>query len=128
METLISLVIFYALLELFEIQWQKAESLMGMMLKLYNRYAKSMLWFLILHPTYYFAIWLALATDYSIAALALLFIKTLDLATKILLIQQIFEKKELSQEMTLMLLSPLHPLLPYISLLIYTPLVLLSLI
>ena len=118
----------YIVLELFEIQWQKAESLMGMMVKLYNRYSKSILWFLVLHPTYYFAIWLVLATDYSLASMTLLFIKTVDIATKILLIQQIFERKELSQEMTLMLLAPLHPLLPYISLFIYTPMVVISLL
>ncbi|MDX1295967.1 MAG: hypothetical protein R3302_06860 [Sulfurimonadaceae bacterium] len=128
MDTLFALIILYVVLELFEIQWQKAESLMGMMVKLYNHYAKSIVWFLILHPTYYFAIWLALATEYSIAALLMLFIKTVDIATKILLIQQIFEKRELSQEMTLMLLAPLHPLLPYISLVVYTPMVILALL
>jgi heme exporter protein D len=127
-DTLFALIILYIVLELFEIEWQKAESIMGVMVKLYNRYAKSIIWFLLLHPTYYFAIWLAMATDYSIAALAMLFIKTVDIATKILLIQQIFEKKELSQEMTLLLLAPMHPLLPYISLVVYTPMVILALI
>ena len=128
METLYTVVLIYIALELFEIGWQKAETLMKMMLKLYEKYQRSMLWFLLLHPTYYFAIWLAMATDYSIAALLMLFIKTVDIATKILLIQQIFEKRELSQEMTVMLLTPLHPLLPYISLFVYTPMVVLALL
>lgn len=127
-ETLYTVVLIYIALELFEIGWQKAETLMKMMLKLYEKYQRSMLWFLLLHPTYYFAIWLAMATDYSIAALLMLFIKTVDIATKILLIQQIFEKRELSQEMTVMLLTPLHPLLPYISLFVYTPMVVLALL
>jgi hypothetical protein len=125
-DTFFTVLFIYILLELFEIQWQKAESLMGIMVKLYNRYARSILWFLILHPTYYFAIWLVLATDYSLSSMIMLFIKTVDIATKILMIQQIFEKKELSQEMTLMLLTPLHPLLPYISLIVYTPMVILA--
>ena len=128
METLYAIIGLYIVLEFFEIQWQKAESLMGMMLRLYQRYARSIVWFLILHPTYYFAIWLVLATDYTLASMTLLFIKTVDIATKILLIQQIFERKELSQEMTLMLLTPLHPLLPYISLFIYTPMVVIALL
>ena len=82
-ETLYTVVLIYIALELFEIGWQKAETLMKMMLKLYEKYQRSMLWFLLLHPTYYFAIWLAMATDYSIAALLMLFIKTVDIATKI---------------------------------------------
>ena len=128
METFYAVIIAYLVLELFEIDWQKADSLMGMMIKLYGRYEKSILWFLLLHPTFYFAIWLALWTGYSTPALLLVFIKTVDIATKILLIQQIFEKRELSQEMTMLLLTPLHPLLPYVSLLVYPPLVLLSLL
>jgi hypothetical protein len=127
-ETLYSVVIIYIALELFEISWQKAENLMQMMLKLYEKYQRSILWFLLLHPTYYFAIWLALSTDYSIAALLMLFIKTVDIATKILLIQQIFEKRELTQEMTMLLLTPLHPLLPYVSLFVYTPMVVIALL
>jgi hypothetical protein len=127
-ETLYTVVIIYMALELFEISWQKAGNLMQMMLKLYEKYQRSILWFLLLHPTYYFGIWLALSTDYSIAALIMLFIKTVDIATKILLIQQIFEKRELTQEMTMMLLTPLHPLLPYISLFVYTPMVVIALL
>lgn len=127
-ENLLFLVLLYMLLELSEIQWQRADSMMGMLLRMYRYYRKSILLFFLMHPTYYFAIWLAMTTDYSIAALGLLFIKTLDIATKILLIQQVFEKRRLSQELSLMLLTPLHPLLPYLGLFIYTPLALFALI
>jgi len=126
-EAFYTVLFLYVVLELFEIQWQKADSLMGMMLRLHRQYRRSILWFLLLHPTYYFAIWLAMASDYAPAALVMLFVKTVDIATKILMIQQIFEKRELSQEMTVMLLAPLHPLLPYISLFVYTPMVILAL-
>ncbi|RLA69779.1 MAG: hypothetical protein DRG24_07940 [Epsilonproteobacteria bacterium] len=96
---------------------------MGMLLRMYQRYQSSMLIFLIMHPTFYFAIWLIMVTDASFGAIALLFIKTIDVATKIILIQQIFEKKELSQEMSMMLLAPLHPLLPYLGVFVYPPMV-----
>jgi len=123
MESLYTVILVYILLELYEVHWQKADTLMGMLLRMYQRYQSSMLIFLIMHPTFYFAIWLIMVTDASFGAIALLFIKTIDIATKIILIQQIFEKKELSQEMSMMLLAPLHPLLPYLGVFVYPPMV-----
>lgn len=128
METLISLIFVYVLLELFEIQWQKADSMMGMLLRMHRRYRQNVLIFLMLHPTYYFAIWLAMVTELSFGSILLLLIKTFDIATKIILLQKVFDKRELSQELTLMLLAPLHPIMPYLGLFIYVPFVLLALI
>ena len=123
MENIIILLIIYVGLELFEIQWQKADNLIGVLGNLYRYYRKNLILFFLMHPTFYFGIGLAMITDFSFSALALVFIKTVDMATKILLIQQVFEKKELSPEMSAMLLAPLHPLMPYLSVLVYTPLV-----
>ena len=68
MQTLYTLIIVYILLELFELQWQKAENMMGMLLRMHNYYQKSILWFFILHPTFYFTVWLVMATNYNAAA------------------------------------------------------------
>ena len=123
MESIYTWIVVYILLELYEVQWQKADTLMGMLLKMYQRYQSNMLIFLIMHPTFYFAIWLMMVTDASFGAIALLFIKVVDIATKIILIQQVFEKKELSQEMSVMLLAPLHPVMPYLGVFVYPPMV-----
>jgi len=123
MENIYLLLIVYVALELFEIQWQKADNLIGILGNLYRYYRKNIILFFLMHPTFYFGIGLAMITDLSFSAVALVFIKTVDMATKILLIQQIFEKKELSPEMSAMLLAPLHPLMPYLSVFVYTPLV-----
>jgi hypothetical protein len=123
MENIYLLIMLYIALELFEIQWQKANTLMNILGQLYRYYHKNLILFFLMHPTYYFAIALAMITDLSFSAIALLFIKTIDMATKILLIQQVFEKKELSPEMSAMLLTPLSPLMPYLSIAVYTPLV-----
>lgn len=123
MENIVIVLIIYIGLELFEIQWQKADSLIGVLGKLYRYYKKNILLFFLMHPTFYFGIGLAMITDLAFSAVALIFIKTVDIATKILLIEQVFEKKELSPEMSAMLLAPLHPLMPYLSVIIYTPLV-----
>ena len=123
MENIYLLIIIYIALELFEIQWQKADTLMNVLGQLYRYYHKNLILFFIMHPTFYFGIALAMITDTSFSALALLAIKTVDMATKIILIQQVFEKQELSAEMSTMLLAPLNPLMPYLSGAVYTPLV-----
>lgn len=116
------LIIFiYLSLEYYEIWWQKSDSMMGMLIRMFKYYKKSPLIFFIMHPTYYYIIFLLLAMNEKNALLAMLFIKTVDIVTKVLLLQQVFEKRQLSHEMSLMLLAPLPPLLPYISMVVYPP-------
>ena len=123
MENIYLLIIVYIALELFEIQWQKADTLMNILGNLYRYYHKNLILFFIMHPTFYFGIALAMITDLSFSSLALLFIKTVDMATKIILLQQVFEKQEISAEMSAMLLAPLNAFMPYLSIVVYTPLV-----
>jgi len=111
MGIIVILLIVYIGLELFEIQWQKADNLIGILAKLYRYYRKNIILFFLMHPTFYFGIGLAMITDLAFSAVALMFIKTVDMATQILLIQQVFEKKELSSEMSAMLLAALHSLM-----------------
>ncbi|QHG92144.1 hypothetical protein CVO_05450 [Sulfurimonas sp. CVO] len=92
---------------------------MGMISKMNKYYSKSIFLFLIMHPTFYFSIGFAMLTDYNIFAMILLFLKTADIATKILLIEQIFKKKKLSHELSLALLTPINNFLPYVGLFIY---------
>ena len=126
-EAILNYLLLYIILEIFEVSWQKASSLMGMLLRMYKYYNKSIWLFLIMHPTFYFAIGFAMLSDYNGFALLLLFIKTLDVATKILLIQQVFIKKELSQELALILLAPINSFLPYLGVILYPLLILLAL-
>ena len=125
-EVTLNYVFLFILLETVEISWQKAPSIMGMLIRMYKYYQKSIFIFLIMQPTFYFAIGFAMLTNYAPSALILLFIKTFDIATKILLIEQVFTKKKLSQELSLVLLAPINSFLPYIGLLIYPPLIALA--
>jgi len=120
-ENFLLMMFVYLLLEFYEIQWQRADSMMGMLLRMYPYYKKSPFLFFAMHPTYYFVIFLIMAMNEYSVLLLMLFIKTVDIAAKVLLIQQVFEKRQLSHEMSLMLLTPLHPLMPYIGMLIYPP-------
>jgi hypothetical protein len=128
MESIIAIMILYLLLEGFEVGWQKAPTMLGMLVRLHRRFEKSIFYFLALHPTYYFAIWLILQTELSAAAIILLFVKTVDIATKLVLMQQVFEKKEVSMPLHEMLMMPLEKWMPYIGFAVYPPLVLWALL
>lgn len=125
-EVIMSYILLFVLLEFYEISWQKAPSIMGMLIRMYKYYSKSIFLFLIMQPTFYFAICFAMLTDYNPSAMILLFIKTADVATKILLIEQVFKKRELTQDLSLVLLAPINGFLPYLGLIIYPFLIALS--
>jgi hypothetical protein len=120
-DNFLTLSFIYILLEYYEVSWQKADSMMGMLIKMFKYYKKSPLLFFAMHPTYSFIIFLIIAMNEVNTLFAMLFIKTVDITLKVVLIQQVFEKRKLSHELSLMLLTPIHPLMPYIGLVIYPP-------
>ncbi len=122
-DTLLNYIILFIVLELYEVQWQKANTMIGMLARMYQQYSKSIFVFLLMHPTFYFAIMFMILSDYNTYAIAIFLIKGIDIAIKILLLKKVFIEKELSQELSLALLSPLHKLVPYIGLLVYPPLI-----
>jgi len=127
-DLILNYLILYILLELYEISWQKAQTLMGMLARMYHYYSKNILLFLIMQPTFYFSIGFAMLSDYNPYSLLFLFIKTVDVATKIQLLEQVFIKKEISLEMSETLLTPLGKFAPYIGLSIYPFLIYFTLI
>lgn len=126
-DLILNYILLFVFLEVYEIWWQKAPSIMGMIIKMNEHYSKSIFIFLLMQPTFYFSIGFALLSEYNIYAMILLFLKTADIATKILLIEQIFTKKKLSHELSLILLAPIDSFLSYIGLLIYPFLIYLAL-
>lgn len=126
-DLILNYVLLFVFLELYEITWQKAPSIMGMVIRMHRYYSKSIFLFLLMQPTFYFSIGFVMLSDYNVYAMILLFLKTVDVATKILLIEQVFTKRELSQDLSLILLAPINSFLPYMGLLIYPPLILLAL-
>lgn len=127
-DVILNYIALFVLLELYEISMQKAPTIMGMILRMNRYYSKSVLLFLVMQPTFYFAIGFAMLCDYDIFAMIFLFLKTADIATKILLIEQVFTKKRLSHEMSLILLAPIDAFLPYLGLIIYPVLIALAII
>ncbi len=126
-DLILNYVLLFVFLELYEITWQKAPSIMGMVIRMYKHYSKSIFLFLLMQPTFYFSIGFVMLSDYNVYAMIMLFLKTVDVATKILLIEQVFIKRELSHDLSLILLAPINSFLPYMGLFIYPPLILLAL-
>ena len=117
----------FIILEVYEVQWQKAETMLGMLARMYQHYQKSIFVFLIMHPTFYFSIYLLIITHFNGYALAIFALKGIDIATKIIFIKKVFIEKELSEEINLALLTPLNKYVLYIGLCVYPPLVYMAL-
>jgi len=126
-DLILNYVLLYMILEFYEINWQKAHTVMGMLAHMYKYYSKSIFLFLIMQPTFYFSVWFAMISDFNLYAIILLFLKTVDVATKILLIEQVFVKRVLSKDLSLTLLAPINNFLPYIGMVIYPILIILAL-
>ena len=126
-ELILNYIIIFVLLEIYEVQWQKAQTMIGMLARMYTHYKKSIFVFLIMHPTFYFSIFFMLATDYNQYAIFLFSMKALDIAMKMLLIKQVFIEKKVTQEVSQALLAPLNNFLPYIGIVFYPSLILLAL-
>ncbi len=127
-DLILNYIILFMLLEIYEVQWQKANTLIGMLSKMYQYYSRNIFLFLIMHPTFYFTIGFMVLCEYNIFSVTLFSIKALDIAMKIVLIKQVFIDKETSDEMTLALLTPLNKLLPYLGVLIYPPIIYFALV
>ena len=122
-DTLLNYILLYIALEIYEVQWQKANTMIGMLARMYEQYRKNIFVFLLMHPTFSFSLMFAMISNYNEYALILVGIKTLDLVMKMVLIKKVFIDKDLSEEMTLALLAPLNKFMPYIGLFVYPPLI-----
>jgi len=118
-EDLYLYIIIYIVLELYEVQWQKAQTIMGMLARMYAYYSKNVFLFLLMHPTFYFAVWFVLETNYNGYAVTLLLFKAADIITKMVLIKRVFIDKDLDEQMQLSLFMPIGDYLPYAGLLLY---------
>lgn len=125
-DLILNYILIFVLLEAYEISWQKAPTIMGMLLRMYKYYSVNIFLFLLMQPTFIFSIGFAMLSEYNLYAMVLLFIKTVDIATKILLLEKVFSKKEISREMSLMLVAPINSFVPYIGLFFYPILIFLS--
>ena len=123
MENLFTLVAILVLLELFEAYFQRADTLYGIMEKLYAWYSKSIFAFFLIHPSFYFTLFVVIVTDIlNIYMILLLTLKVFDLFYKIELIKKIFIQQNISSDLSEMLEWKIPPWFFLMSIGLYPPL------
>ncbi len=104
MENIFMLVAILVMLELLEAYTQRSDTLYGVTEKLYGWYSKSIFFFFLMHPAFYFTLFVVIITDIlNIYMILLLTFKVFDLFYKLELIKKIFIQQNVTQDLAQML-------------------------
>jgi len=123
MSTVIFYTALYVAFELFEVWWQKSDTLYGVLQNIYRYYEKSIFFLLLIHPTFYLLVYLMMASGYDIYIQIALGLKLSDIALKILFIQKVFIKQEVDEEFRMMLGMKMEWYMLYFGVLFYPVLI-----
>jgi len=128
MNILIQIIVLMIALEIIEANLQKAPTIGLMVDKLYGYYKKSIFLLFLSHPTLYFVLLVSIATKvFNIYIIIILLIKTVDIFFKIEMIKQRCIEKKVNIELAPILDMPITPLMSYLGILMYVPLLILGL-
>ena len=98
------LILLSMLVELFEVYWQRSDTLLQSLAKGYSLHKKSIFLLLIMHPSYLYTLFVCVVFEiYNWAIVLILLLKSLDMVVKISLIEKIFVKKNIGIDMQTML-------------------------
>jgi len=129
MENVLLFTSILVMLELFEAYMQRADTLYGVIEKLYGWYAKSIFVFFLIHPAFYFTLFVVIVTDVlNIYMILLLIIKVFDLFYKIELIKKIFIQENVPSDLAVMLEWKIPPWFFLMGVGLYPPLLFYALI
>jgi hypothetical protein len=104
MENALLLTIILLFAELFEATIQRAQTLLGVLAKLYAYYQKSIFLFFLIQPGFYFILFVVVLTGVlNLTMIFLLALKIFDLFYKIELIKKVFIERKVSPEIAQML-------------------------
>jgi len=98
------------LLELFEAWWQKSDTMRGVLERCYGYYHRSIFLFFLMHPTFYFILFVALSTHILNGwMVAILLLKSVDIFFKIALMRALFVQREYDDTIAAIIDQPLSP-------------------
>ncbi|MBU1667925.1 hypothetical protein KKC13_05855 [bacterium] len=123
MDILTQFIIIMIILELFEARLQKANTLGAVIEKLYIYYKKSIFLFFMVHPTFYFVLFVSLylnVLDFYI--ISILLIKLFDIFFKIELIKQRYIHQNMDKELEKILTLKMAPWMGFLGVFLYVPL------
>jgi len=128
MENALSLTLILVILELFEVMIQRADTLGGVIERLYIWYRKSIFLFFLIHPTFYFILFVVIATDVlNFYMLMIIAMKVFDLFYKLELIKAIFIRRKIPAELAAMLQWRIPAWFYLTGVMLYPPLLFLAL-
>ncbi len=104
MENIFLLTFILLVLELIEASLQRAKTLMGVLQKLNGFYQKSIFLFFVVHPGFYFVLFVVMATGVlNLSMIFLLALKVFDIFYKLELLKKVFKEQIVSHELAAML-------------------------
>ena len=110
MNTAILFILILIILELFESWWQRSDTMVGVLAKGYHYYQKSIFLFLLMHPSFYFIVFVILTTHILNGwMVTILLLKSVDILFKITMMQNIFVKDQADEVLGSFLEEPLSP-------------------
>ncbi len=117
MENILYLLLFFIALEIFESNWQKADTFYGLIKNNYTAYKKGIFIYLLLNPTFIYSIYLSYSLhNYTFLMTMIIGLKFADISFKLHLMNKIDKDEDISQIIPDM---PMNLMLRYINVFIY---------
>ena len=115
---LISLLLIFIAVELFESNWQKSDSLYGLISNNFAVYSKNIFLYFSLHLSFYYTIFLSLhLNNFGFWMSSILVVKFIDIAFKLSMMQKLSSGSSIEEVMPMNV--KMTPLFRYINVLIY---------
>jgi len=108
-------------LEAFEANWQKGDNFGQLIFNMQPVYQKNILTFILMHPTFYFVIFIILKSgNYGFLLISILLMKTIDISLKISILDKLTKGKSLGgYEMLIKDDVKVKPLMKYLGVFLY---------
>ncbi|MGM0532892.1 MAG: hypothetical protein ACQERK_00185 [Campylobacterota bacterium] len=120
MDIVLAYALLLALMEYFEMSWQKAGSLRQMIHRSYQLYAKNIFLFFAMHPGLYLLLFIVVLTqNYSFWLLFIIGIKATDVIFKLSLINRIYIKQDLPKELDAAMRQPVPSYMFFVPIVLY---------
>ena len=128
MNILTQIVLLMLIVELIETHLHKADTLGLMINRLYGYYQKSVFLFFLVHPSFYFVVFVSIYLNLlNFYMIAIFLLKGLDIFFKIELIRQRFVYRDMEPDLEMMMQLKMSPLVTFLSSLMYIPLLAMAL-
>ena len=112
MSATLTIILILIILEIFEAWWQHSSTMEDVLYNSYQYYKKSIFLLFIMHPAFYFTLFVILYTQtLNWWLIAILMLKTIDVFFKITLIKGLFEDGDINQPIRDILKEPLNPIM-----------------